>query len=274
MYIGAMVDSAVHALKRRLRARGSKEPGGPKYLRVLTALTDAIHSGELVPGQRLPAESALCAQLSVSLGTVQKALGMLAGSGLVVRNRRTGTFVADRSSQASEAWVYRFRDPQTGETQMPFVRVLKVARDDSRGPWRDLLGAQSCVRVDRLLWIENDPPAFTSVYFAYEHGRVLLDAPLEELHGSSTHRLMVEKFNLPTLRVEHRIGCRKLSDDACEALRVARGSFGTVWDVHDFSIAEQPILFQRLQLPPEHRPVEIDESLTSTATRASRRRAS
>jgi GntR family transcriptional regulator len=271
MYIGAMANNAVHALKRRLRARGSGAPGGPKYLRVLDALTDAIHSGELGPGQRIPAESELCAQLSVSLGTVQKALGKLAESGLVVRNRRTGTFVADRSSQASEAWVYRFRDPRSGELQMPFVRVLKVTQDDSRGPWRDLLGVQSCIRVDRLLWIENDPPAFTSVYFAREDGRVLLDVPLEELHGSSAHRLMVEKFNLPTLRVEHRIGCRKLSDDACEWLRIARGSFGTVWDVHDFSLAERPILFQRLQLPPGHRPVEIDETLLSAAARASRR---
>ena len=262
------------ALKRRLRAHASKEPGGAKYARVLDALTDAIHSGELTPGQRLPAETALSAQLSVSLGTVQKALGRLADSGLVVRNRRTGTFVADRRSQAAEAWVYRFRDARTGELQMPFVRVLKVTQDNSRGPWRDLLGVQSCVRVDRLLWIENDPPAFTSVYFAHEHGRVLLDVPLEELHGSSTHRLMVEQFNLPTLRVEHRIGCRKLSDDACQWLRVPTGSLGTVWDVHDFSIADRPILFQRLQLPPDHRPLEIGESLSAAATRLSRRRVS
>ena len=258
----------IGALKRRLRT-----PGGPKYARVLDALSNAIHSGELEPGQRLPAETALSAQLSVSLGTVQKALGKLADSGLVVRNRRTGTFVADRRSQASEAWVYRFRDARTGELQLPFVRVLEVAQDNSRGPWRDLLGAKSCVRVDRLLWIENDPPAFTSVYFALEHGRVLLDVPLEELHGSSAHRLMVEQFNLPTLRVEHRIGCRKLSDAACAALRVPKGSPGTVWDVHDFSIADRPILFQRLQLPPGHRPLEIGESLLSAATRPSRRRA-
>jgi GntR family transcriptional regulator len=264
----------IGAIKRRLRAHASREPGGPKYLRVLDALTDAIHSGELEPGQRIPAESALCAQLSVSLGTVQKALGKLAESGLVVRHRRTGTFVTDRSSQAAEAWVYRFRDARSGELQLPFVRVLQVTRDNSRGPWRDLLGTQSCVRIDRLLWIENDPPAFTSVYFAHEHGRVLLDVPLEELHGSSAHRLMVEKFNLPTLRVEHRIGCRKLSDDACESLHLARGSLGMVWDVHDFSIADQPILFQRLQLPPGHRPVEIGEHLASAATRAARRRAS
>lgn len=269
-----MTDTAVHALKRRLRSRAGKQPGGPKYLRVLDAFTDAIHSGDFQPGQRIPAESALCAQLSMSLGTVQKALGKLAESGLVVRNRRTGTFVADRSSQASEAWVYRFRDARTGEPQLPFVRVLQVTKDNSRGPWRDLLGAPSCVRVDRLLWVENDPPAFTSVYFALEHGRALLDVPPEELHGSSAHRLMVERFNLPTLRVEHRIGCRKLSADACKSLRVPSGSLGTVWDVHDFSIADKPILFQRLQLPPGHRPVEIGEKLSSAATRPARPRAS
>ena len=106
------------------------------------------------------------------------------------------------------------------------------------------------------------------------YGRVLLDVPLEELHGSSAHRLMVEQFNLPTLRVEHRIGCRELTNDACKALHVASGSLGTVWDVHDFSIADRPILFQRLQLPPGHRPLEIAESLVLAATRVPQRRAS
>jgi DNA-binding GntR family transcriptional regulator len=269
-----MSDSALQAVKRQLRARAGNAASEPKYQRVLDAFTDAIHRGDFKPGQRIPAESELSTQLSVSLGTVQKALGRLAESGLVVRNRRTGTFVADRRSQASEAWVYRFRDARTGELQMPFVRVLQVAEDRSRGPWRDLLRAPSCVRVDRLLWIENDPPAFTSVYFAFEHGRTLLDVPLEELHGSSVHRLMLEQFKLPTLRIEHRIGCRQLSMDACEWLRVASGSLGTVWDVSDFSVADQPILFQRLQLPPGHRPVEIGEGLSTTSTRPSQRRSS
>lgn len=266
-----MADIAVHALKRRLRASAGDDASGPKYVRVLDAFTDAIRRGDFKPGERIPAESTLCSQLSVSLGTLQKALGMLADSGLVVRNRRTGTFVADRRSQASEAWVYRFRDPRTGELQMPFVRVLAVAEDHARGPWRELLATDRCIRLDRLLWIEDDPPAFTSVYFAYEHGRVLLDTPLEELHGSSAHRVMVEQFNLPTLRIEHRIGCRKLSREACEQLRVPNGTFGTVWDVNDFSIDDRAILFQRLQLPPGHRPLEIRESLAG-APRPTRRR--
>jgi GntR family transcriptional regulator len=245
------------ALARRERT------AGPKYLQVLDAFTEAIRRGDFKPGERIPAESELCARLPVSLGTVQKALGRLAATGLVVRNRRTGTFVADRRSQASEAFIYRFRDPHTGELQMPFVKVLAVEVDRSVGPWRTLLNVKRCVRLDRLLWVENDPPAFTSVYFAYEHGKALLEVPLEELHGSSTHRVMADRFNLPTLRVEHRIGARGLTPVACRHLRLRPGTVGTVWDASDFSFADKPILFQRLQLPPGHRPIELAESGTT-----------
>lgn len=240
-------------------ARASRDDGEPKYEQVVTAFTDAIQRGEFKPGQRLPAESELCAHLPVSLGTVQRAMSRLVARGLVIRNRRTGTFVADRQSQASEAFVYRFKDTKTGEVLMPFVRVLAVSEDKSRGPWRTLLGVDRCVRLDRLLWVQDDPPAFTSVYFSYDHGKALLDVPLEELHGSSTHRVMVDRFNLPTLRVEHRIGARALSDFACKHLRLPADTVGTIWDVSDYSIGDKPVLFQRLQLPPEHRPIELTE---------------
>jgi GntR family transcriptional regulator len=252
---------------KRLEALMTRDLRGattePKYVVLFQAFTEAIRRGDFKPGQRIPAESELCSRLPVSLGTLQKAMGKLAENGLIVRNRRTGTFVADRRSQASEAFVYRFRDPVTGQIQLPFVRVLAVEEDRSRGPWRSMLKVERCVRLDRLLWIENDPPAFTSVYFAFEHGKALLDVPLEELHGSSTHRVMVDRFNLPTVRVEHRIGCRPLSAQACEHLRIADGTSGTVWDVSDFSIDDRPILFQRLQLPPGHRPIEIQESFAA-----------
>jgi hypothetical protein len=101
------------------------------------------------------------------------------------------------------------------------------------------------------------------VYFSLEHGRQLLDVPLEQLHGSSTHRILLDRFKLPTLRLEHRIGCRSLSSEACHHLLVAEGTVGTVWDVCDYSVQDQPSLFQRLQLAPGHRPVEIDELLTT-----------
>ena len=99
------------------------------------------------------------------------------------------------------------------------------------------------------------------MYCTYEHGKVLLDVPIEELHRSVTHRVMVDQFNLPTLRLEHRIGRRELAPQAGRHLRMAPGTAGTVWDVSDFSFDDRPILFQRLQLPPGHRPIETAASI-------------
>ncbi|HZD54520.1 MAG TPA: GntR family transcriptional regulator [Woeseiaceae bacterium] len=255
-----MPDIAVETLAE-LIARRDARPGYPKYLRVFDAFAEGIRSGKLKPGQRIPAESRLCDRLPVSLGTLQKAMSRLAQCGFIVRHRKSGTFVARRSSQAAEAFVFRFRDPRTGRMLLPLVRVLAVTEDRSRGPWRDALGVRRCVRLDRLLCVDRDPPAFASVYFSYPHGKGLLNAPIEQLHGSSMHRLLLESFHLPPLRFEHRIGCRALSETACEHLRVPAGTVGTVWDVCEFSVQDKPVLFQRLQLPPVHRPLEISERL-------------
>ncbi len=240
----------------------------PKYMCIFDAFEKGIRDGLFKPGQRVPTESKLTERLPVSLGTLQRALTKLADTGLLVRNRKTGTFITDRRSQAEEVFIYRFTDPDTGRVMLPFVRVLDVAVDETDGPWRDALGVEKCVRMDRLVWVERDPPAFTSVYFAYQHGRVLLDMPIDELHGSSTHRVLLKHHNLPSLRKAHRIHCRALSEDACAHLVLAPGTVGTVWDVADYSIHDRPVLFQRLQLPPGHRPVEISEVYKAQASAA------
>lgn len=232
----------------------------PKYLCVVEAFKTCITSGRFKPGQRVPAETELSQRLPVSLGTVQKALTRLAERGFVVRHRKTGTFIADRSSQVAEVYVYRFRDSETGQLLMPFVKVLGVSQDDTNGPWKAALGVEKCIRIDRLVWVEQDPPVFSSLYLSHEHGSDLLDVPVEELHGSSCHRVLIERFNLPTLRMEHKVGCRTLSDRACEHLMIPKGTVGLVWDVRDFSFEDMPNLFQRFQMPPGHRPMELDET--------------
>lgn len=253
-----MNEIALEALEDFIAAE-SKNLDVPKYLRLFEAFAKGIRSGFFKPGERVPTETELTKRLPVSLGTVQKALAKLVTNGLVVRNRKTGTFIADRRSQVEEVFAYRFKDPDTGQYMLPFVRVIAVSVDETNGPWHEALKVERCVRIDRLVWFDQDPPAFSSVFFAYEHGEVFLDMPLEELHGASSHRVLIENFNLPTLRMEHKIGCRTLSDLACKNLLIPPGSMGVVWDIKDYSFHDAPSLFQRFQLPPGHRPVEISE---------------
>ena len=88
-----MTQIAMNVLAEHL-AEEAKTSHAPKYVCVLEAFTKCIHSGQFEPGERVPTEAELSQRLPVSLGTVQKALSKLADSGLVVRNRKTGTFIA------------------------------------------------------------------------------------------------------------------------------------------------------------------------------------
>lgn len=232
----------------------------PKYLRLADAFVECVVSGRFLPGQRVPTEAELTQKLPVSMGTVQKAMSKLASDGFVVRNRKTGTFINDRLSQVNEVFVYRFKDPASGKIMLPFVRTMAVELDEQEGAWSEVLSVARTVRIDRLVWFDQQPPAFSSIYFKPEHGEQFLSMPLETMHGRSLHRSLIERFNLPSIRMEHKFGCRILSDQACDALMLKPGSYGTVWDITDFTFGDTPFLFQRYQLSPDHPPVEIAES--------------
>ncbi|MFD9410061.1 PLP-dependent aminotransferase family protein [Streptomyces sp. NPDC059989] len=67
---------------------------GPLYRRLAAALQGAVRTGELAPGDRLPAERALAAALGVSRATVVSAYDELRGAGAVISVRGSGTRVA------------------------------------------------------------------------------------------------------------------------------------------------------------------------------------
>jgi GntR family transcriptional regulator len=67
---------------------------GPVWAQIEASLRSRISSGELGPGQRLPAERDLARQLGVSRMTVRQALASLADQGLVERGVGRGTFVS------------------------------------------------------------------------------------------------------------------------------------------------------------------------------------
>lgn len=65
----------------------------PKYLQAQKIVVDAIRSGELSPGAKLPSTKDISAQVSVSLITAHKALEALVASGWLRRETGRGTYV-------------------------------------------------------------------------------------------------------------------------------------------------------------------------------------
>jgi LacI family transcriptional regulator len=67
----------------------------PKYLQVRQILVEAIRSGRLVPGARLPSTKELSSLIGVSLITAQKALEGLVEAGCLRREVGRGTYVRE-----------------------------------------------------------------------------------------------------------------------------------------------------------------------------------
>lgn len=241
----------------------------PKYGRIVDAFTDSILAGRFRPGQRVPAETSLANLLCVSVGTVRKALDQLVLLGLVVRYRKNGTFISGRSTQVNEVFVYRCKDPATGKTLLPFVRTIAVETEMVQGPWSRFLQSDQLVRVDRLVWFDQQPPALANVFFQFSHGRALLDVPLEQLNGASVHRIILDRFNLPTLRMEHSLQCQTLPDTVCRRLNLPERALGSVWDIKEYTLREEPLLYQRYHLQPGHQPIEITETVAGPNPRVS-----
>lgn len=68
----------------------------PKYHRVADALRSEIRTGELHPGERLPAETTLVERFRMSLPTIRQALGVLRAEGLIESRHGIGTFVKEQ----------------------------------------------------------------------------------------------------------------------------------------------------------------------------------
>ncbi|MBB1489317.1 MocR-like ectoine utilization transcription factor EhuR [Oceanospirillum sediminis] len=98
---------------------------GPRYIAIADAMSDAIKSGELNDGDRLPTHRALADQLGVTVGTITRAYTEAERRGFVNARVGRGTFIATQHKQGQ-----RFRI--TGETEPDAVDLrlnLPVAKD-------------------------------------------------------------------------------------------------------------------------------------------------
>ncbi|MBV9083751.1 MAG: PLP-dependent aminotransferase family protein [Acidobacteriaceae bacterium] len=97
------------------------EGAAPRYEQIANAVSQAIRSGQLKPGDRLPTVRALASDLGVSLTTVTAAFKSLSENGWTRGEIGRGTFVSDRG---------------TYEPAASFSAPVARVSSRSRNPWR------------------------------------------------------------------------------------------------------------------------------------------
>lgn len=167
----------------------------PAYARIEERLARLITSGELKPGDRLPPERALAAQIGVSRMTLRQALGRLEDSGLLLRRhgRGHGTFVAEPKIHYSLSHFDSLYAQLTGQEKTPTSRVVRKERIKADRPIASALGikvGRNVYRVVRLRQAAGVPLVLaTSMFPAY----AVPDLLNQDLEHSSIYAYMEEQ---------------------------------------------------------------------------------
>jgi DNA-binding transcriptional MocR family regulator len=87
------------------------DAGKPKYQAIADALSEAVSSGRIAPGTKVPPVRDLAYHLSVTPGTVARAYSILAGQAVLTAGVGRGTFVAETRKRAVTVSMPVLTDP-------------------------------------------------------------------------------------------------------------------------------------------------------------------
>lgn len=222
-----------------------------KHLRIRNAILDTIVAGHLGSGDRVPPEHELCAALSVSLGTVQRALRELSLDGTLVREHGRGTFIAPSGLPNDEVWQFRFR--KFGDDKLLPVSTVVVSETVVRGAgrWRDALGddSEGYLKIVRIITVAGGPECYNELYLRRSRFAALSDIALPQLRNINIKAILARQFNAPTLSITQLATAAAIPDAAVGYLRLTAGTIGMQVDVVGHSFGKESISLQRIWLP-------------------------
>jgi len=206
------------------------------YQQVAQQVADLIQSGELPPGERLPAERELAKRLGVSRPTIREAMIALEIAGLVEVRTGTGVFVRDTTPTAIDAGQVPF-DVGPSPFDVLGARLLiepeiaalaALAADDAR-----LASVANCIKRLREAPDHDQSLAADQEFhasLARATGNGVLVSIVEELWASMSspvYEVLASKTGLPDTDsmtiADHEdiLGCvaARQPDEAREAMR-------------------------------------------------------
>ena len=188
-------------------------------------LADAIASGELRPGDRLPTEQDLAAWLGVSRMTLRHALAELAQRGLVTRTvgRSGGTFVAEPKLEQDFTVLAGFSEQLRRRGLVAGARVLaanEIPASPAASAALEIPVGEPVYEVRRLRLADGTPILIEHSLFPARHCPGLIESRLD----GSLYDLLGEKYGQRPHRAKESMEPVTAGVREAEALGVAEGA--------------------------------------------------
>lgn len=193
---------------------------GTLYQQVLSRLVEALESGKITIGDKLPTEAELMQTYGVSRTTARRALDELRRQGLVRREPGKGTFRADPLLRADLPYLHSFSEEIRRLGYQPGAQLLiqQEIAADSIVAAQLRIGMDSPVLHVRRLRTANMRPIFVcDSYFPLAHFPALRDA---DYSTTSLYELFEQVVGRKVVRATQWIGATAAERDIATLLEL------------------------------------------------------
>ncbi|MFG1346686.1 GntR family transcriptional regulator [Xanthobacter autotrophicus DSM 431] len=221
------------------RSEGEGLESKPLYRQVRETLIRRMVDGVWAPGEPLPSEIQLAAELGVSQGTVRKALDEMAAENIVVRRQGRGTFVARHDEERILFQFFKLVGDD-GERHFPESRVLGIEK--ARGTAAECAALAlprngRVLRIRRLRTFDGAPLIIETLTLPDQMFPGLADAPVpNNLYG-----LYAQRYGITVSRAREQLKAVGADADTAAMLQVAPGAPVLLVDRLAFSLDGTPV---------------------------------
>ena len=246
----------IEAIQTRLAA--AQPAGGPKYELLRSAMIGAISSGDWSPGMQLPTEAELAQMLPYSLGTIQKAYGELVKSGLVVRARGRGSFVALMDRRMAEPLHCRFL-ADDGSILPIYPRLLGHEAAGKNPRWTALFGENArTVRIDRAISINDEFEVVQRFFAPHSVSKALLQRSRDKVDIANFRVILARELGMPISRAVQTIAS---ADRKIWRQLGIRSRPHLVLEATAYTREGQVAYFQEVYIPPNRRKLLFESEI-------------
>lgn len=157
----------------------------PLYYQIKRMILNDLSSGKLKEGDPLPTETEFCDSLQISRPTVRQALNELVSEGVLIRKKKSGTFVAQPKIELPVCiGVEELRDHVGSTGRDCSVRVLELCVLDAVEEVNMKLHLDMKERLIYLkrIWLAGETPlAYTASYLSYHTYKQILEGEFDHL---------------------------------------------------------------------------------------------
>ena len=217
----------------------------PRYYQLKEILENRLKSGEFQPGDQFPTDDELCAEYSLSRGTVRRAVDLLVDEGRLRREQGRGTFITAPKLSPVYFRLAGFDEDMRQRGREPSTRLLRLRSfpaNEEIAARLNLNKEEMVIEIARLRLADGIPMAYETRHRAYRLCPQILEDDLEQ---NSVHSLLIDKYNIPLMRASHSIEARVLSEVETKLLQVKPGSAGFVVDRITYTSDNQPVTWYR-----------------------------